>query len=84
MFLFLLVRRALINHILNIPGISNQALVLKENTLKTGTQYMIKLTTTISTRSGPSVVIMDIVTNYPPYNGACTVTPTEGDSFCLI
>lgn len=44
---------------------------------------MIKLTTRISTRSGPSVVIMDIVTNYPPYNGACTATPTTGGWFLL-
>lgn len=63
-------------------GIDNQALVVKENTLDAGKRYVIKLTTTLDTRSGPSTVIMDIRTNYPPYNGVCTVTPTKGDDAC--
>ncbi|XP_061167319.1 sperm receptor for egg jelly-like [Saccostrea echinata] len=59
-------------------GINNQALVLKENTLDPGKKYMVTLETTVASRSGPSTAIMDLATNYPPYDGECSVTPTTG------
>ena len=55
-------------------------MVIKENLLESGMNYLLKLNTSSSftNRVGFNIAAKTLRINYPPYNGQCHVVPKEG------
>lgn len=62
----------------HLLGLELKTIVVKQNALKSGTKYNILLFLTLPGRSRKGEATWSLFTNTEPYDGSCSVSPSEG------